>query len=96
MSPNDAIAALRQNRGELARFGVRSLSVFGSVARGTAGGASDIDLLVEFMGPTRFDDFMGLKLFLEDLLGLRVDLVTPNALKPRLRARIEKDLVRVA
>ena len=67
-----------------ARFGVRELSVFGSVARGEAKPDSDLDLLVEFEGGTTFDAFMGTKLAIEDALGVRVDLVTRAALKPRL------------
>jgi uncharacterized protein len=79
-----------------ARFGVRELAVFGSVARGEASDASDLDVLVDFVGPATFDGFMGLKFFLEDTLGVKVDLVTRAALKPRLRARIEAEARRVA
>jgi len=78
------------------RFGVRALSVFGSVARGEASETSDLDILVDFTGPATFDGFMGLKLFLEDSLGVKVDLVTRAALKPGLRARIEAEARRVA
>jgi predicted nucleotidyltransferase len=78
------------------RFGVRELAVFGSVARGEAREASDIDIIVDFEGPSTFDGYMGLKLFLEDSLGLNVDLVTRAAIKPRLRARIESESRRVA
>jgi predicted nucleotidyltransferase len=78
------------------RFGVRELAVFGSVARGEASATSDLDLLVDFAGSTTFDGYMGLKVFLEDCLGVRVDLVTRAALKPRLRARIEAEARRVA
>ena len=87
------IAALRP---ELDRLGVRSLALFGSAAQATLGPASDVDLLVEFDGPARFEPFMDLKLLLEDALGRRVDLVTTGALKPALRARIEAALLRVA
>ena len=79
-----------------AQFGVRELSVFGSVARDEATPDSDLDLLVEFEGGTTFDAFMGTKLAIEDALGVRVDLVTRAALKPRLRARIEAEARRVA
>jgi uncharacterized protein len=79
-----------------ARFGVRELAVFGSVARGDASDASDIDVLVDFVGSATFDGYMGLKVFLEDNLGVKVDLVTRSALKPRLRARIEAEARRVA
>lgn len=78
------------------RFGVRDLSVFGSVARDEATAVSDLDLLVDFEGPATFDGFMGLKLFLEDSLGVKVDLVTRAALKPRLKSRIETESRRVA
>jgi predicted nucleotidyltransferase len=79
-----------------ARFGVRELAVFGSVARGDASEASDLDVLVDFVGNATFDGFMGLKFFLEDTLGVKVDLVTRAALKPRLRVRIEAEARRVA
>lgn len=78
------------------RFGVRSLALFGSVARDEAGPDSDVDVLVEFEGPTTFDGHMGLLVFLEDLLGRRVDVVTAKGIKPRLRPLIDQDLVRVA
>ncbi len=78
------------------RFGVRELAVFGSVARGEASATSDLDVLVDFVGLATFDGFMGLKLFLEDSLGVKVDLVTRAALKPRLRSRIEAEARRVA
>lgn len=67
-----------------------------SAARGSLGAPSDVDLLVEFDGPGRFDPFMDLKLLLEETLARRVDLVTTAALKPALRARIAPDLLRVA
>jgi hypothetical protein len=69
------------------RFGVRSLGVFGSWARGDARPDSDVDLLVEFE-VTTFRRYMGLRFHLEDLLGRRVDLVTRPALRPRLREQI--------
>lgn len=78
------------------RFGVRDLAIFGSVERGEATEGSDLDVLVDFSGPATFDGFMGLKFFLEDSLGVRVDLVTRAALKPRLRSRIEAEARRVA
>ena len=93
----DVIALLAARRDEIVRqFGVRSLSLFGSMARDEARPNSDVDLLVEFEGPTTFDGHMGLLVFLEDLLGCRVDVVTAKGLKPGLRVLIDQDLVRVA
>jgi predicted nucleotidyltransferase len=97
MTRREAIEKLRALMPTVeSRFGVRSLSLFGSVARDEATDTSDIDLLVDFRGPTTFLGFMGLKLFLEDTLGVRVDLVTRKALKPLLKSRIEAEAVRVA
>jgi predicted nucleotidyltransferase len=97
MDRADVVALLTARREEIVqRFGVRSLCLFGSMARGEARPDSDVDVLVEFEGPTTFDAHMGLLVYLEDLLGRRVDVVTVKGLKPRLRPLIERDLVRVA
>ncbi len=77
-------------------FGVRSLAVFGSVARDEAGPGSDVDLMVEFEKPIGLFAFLRLRRLLEDALGFRVDLVTPDALKPALRSRVLAELVRAA
>jgi len=77
------------------KYAVKSLAVFGSMARGDDHEGSDVDILVTFEGPATFDNFMGLKLDLEDLLGRKVDLGTPNTLRPEMRARVEKDLLHV-
>ena len=87
---HDALPGIRE------RFGVQDLAIFGSVARDEAGPASDIDVLVSFNGRTRFRAFMGLQFELEALLGTKVDLVTPKAMRPMLRPRIERDLIHVA
>ena len=93
----DILTQLKQHADELHRqFNVRTLAVFGSAARGELSDESDVDMLVEFEGAATFDRYMDLKFHLEDLLGRPVDLVTPNALKPRLRPVIEREAVRVA
>ncbi len=89
------IALLTDRRDTLARFGVSSLAVFGSVVRGESRPESDVDILVEFEGQATFDRYMGLKFFLEDLLGRRVDLVTRKALKPRMRPYVEREAIYV-
>lgn len=93
----EALALLTAHRKEMARrFGVCSLALFGSVARDEARPDSDVDVLVEFDGPTTFDGHMGLLVYLEDLLGRRVDVVTKKGLKPLARPSVERDLVHVA
>jgi predicted nucleotidyltransferase len=94
MRRDDAVSALRAPLPELRReFAVRSLALFGSTARDEARDDSDLDVLVEFAGTPTFDGFMGLKLFLEDQLRRKVDLVTAEALKPRLRPIVEREAV---
>lgn len=97
MRRDRAISALRDYLPALRRdFGVRRLALFGSTARDEARDDSDLDLLVDFeTGPT-FDAYMDLKFFLEDHLGLRVDIVTPKGLKPRVRPIVEREAVDVA
>ena len=96
MNREKLLQRLREHKDELQRrFGVKSLAVFGSVARGEAGPDSDVDILVEFESRATFDRYMGLKFFLEDLLGTRVDLVTRRALKPRLRPYVEREAIYV-
>jgi predicted nucleotidyltransferase len=77
------------------KYAVKSLAVFGSMARGDDHEGSDVDILVTFDGPATFDNFMGLKLDLEDLLGRRVDLGTTAMLRPRMRAQVEKEAILV-
>ncbi len=78
------------------KYGVRSLALFGSMARGDDHEGSDVDVLVSFEGEANFDNFMGLKLDLEDLCGRQVDLGTPDTLRPEMRSAVEKDLIHVA
>ena len=77
------------------RFGVKSLGLFGSIARGDASPGSDVDILVEFDAPS-FDHYMDLKFYLEERLGRPVDLVLKGSLKPALRERILREVRDVA
>jgi predicted nucleotidyltransferase len=80
----------------IVRFRVKKLGIFGSAARDDMRRDSDVDILVEFQEPPTFDRYMDLKAYLEAVLGTSVDLVTEDAVKPRMRPIIEKDMVRVA
>ncbi len=80
----------------LSLFGVKALYVFGSVARGTAGAQSDVDLLVEFDRVPGLFEFARLRRTLGEILGRPVDLVTRAALKPQLRDRIVSEAIRAA
>jgi hypothetical protein len=96
MTRDEIVELLRASRDDLARMGVRAIRLFGSVARGEARADSDVDVLVDFGGPTTFSQYMDVKLFLEDLLHVKVDLVTERGLRPRVRPYVEQDAIRVA
>ncbi len=80
----------------MSRFDVASIAVFGSVARSEAAAESDVDLLVNFAKPVGAFAVMRLERELGDILGRRAEIVTPGALKPRLRDRIVAEAVRAA
>ena len=96
MRRDDVLRVLKSHTADLGRFGVKSLLLFGSVARDEAAEGSDVDLLVRFEIPPGFSSFMKLRIFLEDLLGANVDLVTEKGLRDRVRPYVEKDAIRVA
>jgi predicted nucleotidyltransferase len=86
------------NRSELMRLaaahGARNVRVFGSVARGEAGPRSDLDLLVDLEDGRTLFDLAGFAADVEDLLGVRVDVVTPRSLR-YLRDRILSEAVSI-
>ena len=89
---------LREHKDEIRRrFGVKSLAVFGSVARGEAGPESDVDILVEFDPKAHVGLFkmVELKEFLEEILGCPVDIVTLDGLRPWMRDRVQREALRV-
>ena len=77
------------------RYGVRSLAIFGSYARGEQTASSDLDVLVEFDPTPDLYQFVGLGLDLEDALGLTVDLATRPVRDPRFGRAVERDLMPV-
>lgn len=80
----------------LALLGVRSIGLFGSFVRGEETSLSDVDVLVEFMPEKHtFDNFMEVAFFLEEILGRKVEVVTPEALSPHIGPHILKEVERV-
>ncbi|OQA41415.1 MAG: Nucleotidyltransferase domain protein [Chloroflexi bacterium ADurb.Bin325] len=75
------------------KHGARNVRVFGSVARGDARPDSDIDLLVELEPGRSLFDLGGLLFDLQDLLGVDVDVVTENGLRPRIRAQVLQEAI---
>jgi predicted nucleotidyltransferase len=96
MKQDVVVRILKQKNVELEqKFGVKSLLLFGSVARNEATTASDVDLLVEFNRPVGYFGLFALQDYLEKLLDCRVDLGTPDSLKPYIRERVMGELIRV-
>ena len=93
---SDVVEILGQHKAELAaRYGLTSLGVFGSVARGDAGEESDVDVVYETDSPNLFRA-ASMKQDLESLLRRRVDVVRwREGLDPRLKARIAREAVYV-
>jgi predicted nucleotidyltransferase len=90
---DDILRALRDHRSGLEAFGVAHLRLFGSFARDEGRHNSDVDLLVEFNRPVGLFEFVRLQRQLAEIVGHRVDLVTPAALKPALRERILREAI---
>ena len=91
------IQSLRVKREEILQIaekhGARTVRIFGSVARGEADAASDLDLLVEMEPGRSLLDLGGLLMELQDLLGCRVDVVTEKGLRERIRDRVLREAV---
>jgi uncharacterized protein len=81
------ILALAQKRG------ATNVRIFGSLARGDADEASDVDVLVDLEPGRSLFDLGGLLMDLQELLGRRVDVVTERGLKPRIRERVLRESV---
>jgi predicted nucleotidyltransferase len=94
MRRENALSKIQSHQAELLDFGVSSLALFGSVARDTAGPTSDVDVLVEFKSPVGLFTFVRLQQRLESLLECRVDLVTPEAIRPMMREQILAEATR--
>ena len=94
LTKDEILATLEREREAVRAFGVRRLALFGSALRGSIGEASDLDFVVVFDRVT-FDDYMGLKEFLEERFGRKVDLVIEEDIKPLLRESILRDVVDV-
>ena len=90
MLRDEILEKLRADKEALNAFGVETIGVFGSVARGQDGPDSDVDILVDYDHQvTRgMFGFLELKEHIEDVLGRKVDLVMRNGLHRRLRDRI--------
>ncbi|MGF1478634.1 MAG: nucleotidyltransferase family protein [Cyanophyceae cyanobacterium] len=95
MQKLEVLSIVRFHQEQLQGLGVKSLTLFGSVARNQAGPNSDVDFLVEFSRPIGLFGLFQVQHYLESVLGCSVDLGTIKALKTHLREPVLKDIVRV-
>jgi len=97
MNRNEAIAKLKGCADAVKARGATSLYLFGSAARDEATVESDLDLFVDYDPQRKFSlvDLVGIKHFLEDSLGVAVDVTTRDSLHPMLRKDIEKSAMRM-
>ena len=91
------MGALQGNATAIRDFGVLKLGVFGSFARDTATPQSDVDLFVEFDAKKKtLRNLLGLSRYLENLLGRKVELITPGSLNPFIGKYILEEVQYVA
>jgi len=93
------LSEVRAHRDEIyriaAKYGVRTVRVFGSVARGESDKDSDLDLLIEMERGHGYFDMSGFALDVEGLLNVFTQVATPNGIKARMRERVLAEAVPV-
>ena len=97
MDKESALKKLHENIEQIKYFGVKSIGIFGSVARNESNEKSDLDVLVEYHeNSLNLDSYMDLKFYLEDLFKCSVDLVTKSSVKPYLKEKILQEVIYAA
>ncbi|MFZ5563515.1 MAG: nucleotidyltransferase family protein [Thermodesulfobacteriota bacterium] len=92
----ELIKRILEQRERLSFFGVSSIGLFGSFVRDEQTDSSDVDIIVEFSPENHtFDNFMEVSFLLEDTLGRKVEVVTPEGLSPHIGPHILKEMERV-
>ena len=95
MNRDSVVEILLAHRQQLQSLGVRSLTLFGSIARNEGHANSDVDLLAEFIRPFGLFQFCRVQEYLQELLGCSVDLGTREMLKVPLKEVIQRDAYHV-
>lgn len=93
LSTEEVIIKLVSLAPDYPKYGIKSLAIFGSVARDEARPNSDVDILVEFSTEPTFDLYMDLKLHLETLLKRKVDLADLKMLRPEIISNVMEDAI---
>ncbi len=90
---NNILDTLKEQLPYLKRYSVKRIGLFGSYAKGNQTKKSDIDLVVEFEKPT-LDNYMELIVYLENLFGKNVDILTPTGIRGIRRKKVAKNINR--
>ena len=77
------------------KYGIRKIGIFGSYSRGEQNIDSDVDLLVDFEKPIGFFRFLAVEDYIEEKLGVKAELVTEDALKPRMKPHVLEEVIYV-
>ena len=95
MNREQVISTLRDHEPELRQRGVLHVGLFGSIARGEATPASDIDILIELApgAPVGLFEYVGVTQYLADLFPVHVDVANRRRLKPLVRPSAERDAI---
>ena len=96
MNRDELLQTLRVHKSVLReRFGVTSLSLFGSFARDAGRDDSDVDVMATFDPPPDWKRYFGAVFYLEDLLGRQIDLAMKEDVRPEILPFVERDLISV-
>lgn len=90
---SEVLNKVKAHKATLETMGVKSVELFGSVARNQATPTSDIDFLIEFSRPVGFFQLLDVQYFLEDLLEGSIDLGTTDSLKEHLRKPVLENAI---
>jgi predicted nucleotidyltransferase len=77
------------------KYGVKKIGIFGSYVKGEQKDESDLDILVEFDRPIGLFEFLDMEEYLGNIIGIKVEIVTPKALKPKIGEYILREVVTI-
>jgi predicted nucleotidyltransferase len=95
INTSEVIALLRINKDFLRSLKIKSIYLFGSYARNEQTDKSDVDLIVEFDVVPSLFEFVRVQRELSNLLGIKVDLVIKDSLKPRVAKTALKEALAI-
>lgn len=96
MNREDLLKLLREHKSTLSRrFGITELALYGSFARDSAADHSDVDILVRFSTPPNWRQYFDAHAYLEETLGLPVDMATHSEIRAEIRPYVEREAVNV-